>query len=79
MIQKFNKKIKITSNSQELNNLKICNLMKVLLLLKIKIQLLKDLQVLETAKNIQNNKMEKTLDASLKAFQILILVKLNKI
>ena len=57
MIQKFNKKIKITLNSQELNNLKICNLMKVLLLLKIKIQLLKDLQVLETAKNIQNNKM----------------------
>lgn len=79
MIQKFNKKIKITLNSQELNNLKICNLMKVLLLLKIKIQLLKDLQVLETAKNIQNNKMEKTLDASLKVFQILILVKLNKI
>ena len=58
MIQKFNKKIKITLNSQELNNLKICNLMKVLLLLKIKIQLLKDLQVLETAKNIQNNKMK---------------------
>lgn len=79
MIQKFNKKIKITSISPELNNLKICNLMKVLLLLKIKIQLLKDLQVLETAKNIQNNKMEKTLDASLKVFQILILVKLNKI
>lgn len=57
MIQKFNKKIKITLNSQELNNLKICNLMKVILLLKIKIQLLKDLQVPETAKNIQNNKM----------------------
>lgn len=79
MIQKFNKTIKITSNSQEMNNLKICNLIKVLLLLQIKIQLLKDLQVLEIAKNIWNNKMEKTLDASLKVFQILILVKLNKI